>query len=52
VTGKEVAAITQLLKTFGYLGCCQIARRRATELLDVGPHQNFYRDLQQYLDAR
>jgi mRNA-degrading endonuclease RelE of RelBE toxin-antitoxin system len=22
------------------------------ELLDVGPHENFYRDLQRYLDAR
>ena len=22
------------------------------EVLDVGPHENFYRDLQQYLSAR
>lgn len=28
------------------------ARRNVVELLDVGPHENFYRDLQRYLDAR
>ena len=28
------------------------ARRNVVELLDVGPHENFYRDLQKYLDAR
>lgn len=27
-------------------------RRNVVELLDVGPHENFYRDLQEYLDAR
>jgi len=28
------------------------AKRNVVELLDVGPHENFYRDLQRYLDAR
>ncbi|MBI4634797.1 MAG: type II toxin-antitoxin system RelE/ParE family toxin [Candidatus Rokubacteria bacterium] len=27
-------------------------RRNVIELLDVGPHENFYRDLQEYLDSR
>lgn len=27
-------------------------RRNAIEILDVGPHENFYRELQKYLDAR
>ena len=27
-------------------------RRNAIELLDVGPHENFYRDLEGYLRAR
>lgn len=27
-------------------------RRNVIEVLDVGPHENFYRDLQRYLDAR
>ncbi len=28
------------------------ARRNLVEVLDVGPHENFYRELQKYLDAR
>ena len=28
------------------------ARRNIVEVLDVGPHENFYRELQKYLDAR
>ncbi len=28
------------------------AKRNAIEVLDVGPHENFYRELQKYLDAR
>lgn len=28
------------------------ARRNLIEVLDVGPHENFYRELQKYLDAR
>ncbi len=28
------------------------AKPNVIELLDVGPHENFYRDLQTYLDAR
>ena len=28
------------------------ARRNMIEVLDVGPHENFYRELQKYLDAR
>ena len=28
------------------------AKPNAIELLDVGPHENFYRDLQEYLDSR
>ncbi len=28
------------------------SRRHVIELLDVGPHENFYRELQKYLDAR
>lgn len=27
-------------------------RRNAIELLDVAPHENFYRDLQDYLESR
>ncbi len=27
-------------------------KRNLIEVLDVGPHENFYRDLQRYLDAR
>ena len=28
------------------------AKRNAIEVLDVGPHENFYREVQKYLDAR
>ena len=28
------------------------ARRNVVEVLDVGPHENFYRELQKYRDAR
>ena len=28
------------------------APRNTIEVLDVGPHENFYRELQRYLDAR
>ncbi|HET8577597.1 MAG TPA: type II toxin-antitoxin system RelE/ParE family toxin [Methylomirabilota bacterium] len=28
------------------------ARRNIIEVLDVGPHENFYRELQKYMDAR
>jgi mRNA-degrading endonuclease RelE of RelBE toxin-antitoxin system len=28
------------------------AKRNIIEVLDVGPHENFYRELQKYLDAR
>jgi len=28
------------------------AKRNVLEVLDVAPHENFYRDLQQYLNAR
>ena len=28
------------------------AKRNAIEVLDVGPHENFYRELQKYLEAR
>ena len=27
-------------------------KRNLVEVLDVGPHENFYRELQKYLDAR
>lgn len=27
-------------------------KRNVIEVLDVGPHENFYRDLERYLDAR
>ena len=27
-------------------------KHNVIEVLDVGPHENFYRDLQRYLDAR
>jgi hypothetical protein len=29
-----------------------IVKRNVVEMLDVGVHENFYRDLQQYLEAR
>jgi len=28
------------------------SKRSMIEVLDVGPHENFYRELQKYLDAR
>lgn len=28
------------------------AKTQTLEMLDVGPHENFYRELTQYLDAR
>ncbi len=28
------------------------AKRNLVELLDVGPHENYYRELQRYLNAR
>ena len=28
------------------------SKRNRVEVLDVGPHENFYRELQKYLDAR
>ena len=28
------------------------AKRNVIEVLDVGPHENFYRDLKNYLDSR
>jgi hypothetical protein len=28
------------------------AKTQVVEMLDVGPHENFYRELTQYLDAR
>ena len=28
------------------------ARRNVVEVLDVGPHENFYKELQKYMDAR
>jgi mRNA-degrading endonuclease RelE of RelBE toxin-antitoxin system len=28
------------------------AKRNVIEVLDVGPHENFYRELQKHLDAR
>jgi mRNA interferase RelE/StbE len=28
------------------------SKRNVIEVLDVGPHENFYRELQKYLDAR
>ena len=28
------------------------AKRNVIEVLDIGPHENFYRELQRYLDAR
>ena len=28
------------------------AKRNVIEVLDIGPHENFYRELQKYLDAR
>ena len=28
------------------------AKRKLIEVLDVGPHENFYRELQKYRDAR
>lgn len=29
-----------------------VAKAQRIEMLDVGPHENFYRELQKYLDAR
>ena len=38
---------TQLLLAYQF-----DAKRNVIEVLDVGPHENFYRDLQKYLAAR
>ena len=44
---KLKAGPQQLLLAFQF-----DAQRNMIEILDVGPHENFYRDLQKYLDAR
>ena len=38
---------TQLLLAYQF-----DAKKNVIEVLDVGPHENFYRDLQRYLDTR
>ena len=38
---------TQLLLAYEF-----DAKRNVIEVLDVGPHENFYRDLHRYLDTR
>lgn len=44
---KFKAATVQLLLAYEF-----DSGRNQVELLDVGPHENFYRDLKKYLDAR
>ena len=50
---KGVRVLKFKVKTLELLLAYQCeARRKIIEVLDVGPHANFYRELQQYLDAR
>jgi hypothetical protein len=44
---KFKVATQQLLLAFQF-----DPKRNLLEILDVGPHENFYRELQKYLDAR
>jgi mRNA-degrading endonuclease RelE of RelBE toxin-antitoxin system len=44
---KFKVGIQQLLLAYQF-----DTKRNAIEVLDVGPHENFYRELQKYLDAR
>ena len=47
---RTVRAVPRFLKS--KRGFRFFAKPNVIELLDVGPHEIFYRDLQQYLDAR
>ncbi len=50
---KGVRVLKFKVKTFELLLAYQFnAKRRIIEVLDVGPHENFYRELQKYIDAR
>jgi len=47
LAGEPKVGAQQLLLAYQF-----DAKRNVIEVLDVGPHENFYRELQKYLDAR
>jgi mRNA-degrading endonuclease RelE of RelBE toxin-antitoxin system len=50
---KGVRVVKFKVKTLELLLAYQFdAKRHVIEVLDVGPHENFYRELAKYLDAR
>jgi len=50
---KGVRVLKFKVKTLELLLAYQFdAKRHVIEVLDVGPHENFYRELAKYLDAR
>ena len=50
---KSVRVIKFKIQTLQLLLAYQFdAKRNVIEVLDIGPHENFYRELQKYLDAR
>jgi len=50
---KAVRVVKFKVQTLQLLLAYQFnAKRNVIEVLDVGPHENFYRELQKYLDAR
>ena len=50
---KRVRDVKFKIQTLQLLLAYQFdAKRNVIEVLDLGPHENFYRELQKYLDAR
>src|SRR2546422_272474 len=50
---KGVRVVKLKIQTLQLLLAYQFdAKRNVIEVLDIGPHENFYRELQKYLDAR
>ena len=50
---KGVRVVKFKIQTFQLLLAYQFdAKRNVIEVLDIGPHENFYRELQKYLDVR
>lgn len=50
---KGVRVLKFKVKTLELLLAYQFnAKKRIIEVLDVGPHENFYKELARYLDAR
>ena len=50
---KGVRVVKFKIQTLQLLLAYQFdAKRNVIEVLDIGPHENFYRELQKYLDVR